>query len=221
MKNADIVKVLLFVFLAAVPAFIYYKYKLEKDKQPKGFNTNINQILWPIGKDSLGKDIFFQVPEITAISHRGDSLSTAMMNNSVSVVELFFCSCKTICPKMNENMAFLYKNIGENKRLNFFSFTIDPDADSLPVLSAYAEKHQAGENWHFLRTSVAAVSDFGINGLKIPTEIHDTTFVHSDRFVLIDWDRHIRGYYVGTDSADVLRLQRDMVFLLSKLDKKK
>jgi len=41
----------------------------------------------------------------------------------------------------------------------------------------------------------------------------DTNFVHSDKFVLIDINRQVRGYYSGLDPEDLARLQRDIILL--------
>ena len=49
----------------------------------------------------------------------------------------------------------------------------------------------------------------------------DTNFVHSDKFVLIDSNRHVRGYYDGLDTADLANLSKDLVMLTMEKDPKK
>lgn len=39
-------------------------------------------------------------------------------------------------------------------------------------------------------------------------------FVHTERFILVDKESHIRGYYDGTDSNEVDMLISDIKFLL-------
>jgi protein SCO1/2 len=48
----------------------------------------------------------------------------------------------------------------------------------------------------------------------------DTNFIHSDRFVLIDSNRHVRGYYKGLDSVDLAKLSNDLVLLTMEKDPK-
>jgi protein SCO1/2 len=48
----------------------------------------------------------------------------------------------------------------------------------------------------------------------------DTSFIHTDRFVLIDKDRVIRGYYKGLDSASIIKLSEDIVLLSLEKNKK-
>lgn len=49
----------------------------------------------------------------------------------------------------------------------------------------------------------------------------DTNFVHSDKFVLIDSNRHVRGYYDGLDTADLANLSKDLVMLTMEKDPNK
>ena len=46
----------------------------------------------------------------------------------------------------------------------------------------------------------------------------DTNFIHSDRFVLIDSNRHVRGYYNGLDSEALTKLSNDLVLLTMEKD---
>ena len=49
----------------------------------------------------------------------------------------------------------------------------------------------------------------------------DTNFVHSDKFVLIDSNRHVRGYYDGLDSVSLSHLSADLVMLTMEKDPNK
>jgi protein SCO1/2 len=61
-----------------------------------------------------------------------------------------------------------------------------------------------------------AIYNMAINEMKlglIDGESVDTNFVHSDKFVLIDVNRQVRGYYDGLDPDDLSRLQQDLILL--------
>jgi protein SCO1/2 len=178
--------------------------------------------MWPIDvKENNGKmdTIYHQVPEFTATNANGVSISTKEMNGNVSVVEFFFAQCPSICPIMNQQMERVFTNLARNNNFRIFSYSIDPDRDSLSALSQYALKHNADlSKWYFLRASQQDVFNFGRNGLKIPVDVEDSEagFLHSERFVLVDWNRNIRGYYMGTDSLEVNKLMHDIVLLMSE-----
>ena len=46
----------------------------------------------------------------------------------------------------------------------------------------------------------------------------DTSFIHTDHFVLIDTNRHVRGYYHGLDSASLKQLSADIIYLTMERD---
>jgi protein SCO1/2 len=47
----------------------------------------------------------------------------------------------------------------------------------------------------------------------------DTSFIHTDKFVLFDRNRNIRGYYSGLDSASLVKLSADIIFLSLEKDR--
>jgi protein SCO1/2 len=49
----------------------------------------------------------------------------------------------------------------------------------------------------------------------------DTSFIHTDRFVLIDRNRNIRGYYHGLDTSSLQQLSRDIILLHLEKDRKR
>ena len=56
---------------------------------------------------------------------------------------------------------------------------------------------------------------------KFSEEPMSPDFVHTTRFVLLDKDRYVRGYYKGLDSSSLSKLARDIGFLMLEKDKKK
>jgi protein SCO1 len=49
----------------------------------------------------------------------------------------------------------------------------------------------------------------------------DSNFIHTQKFVLIDKERVIRGYYNGLDSASMSKLAEDLTLLMLEKNKKK
>ena len=98
------------------------------------------------------------------------------------------------------------------------SHTVDPANDSQPVLKAYAENYQADPDmWLFLTGQRGQLYDLAINFYKLTAleTPEDTTnlFAHSEKFILLDRNGFIRGYYDGTDSSSVKQLFQDIVML--------
>ena len=47
----------------------------------------------------------------------------------------------------------------------------------------------------------------------------DSNFIHTQKLVLLDKERVVRGYYNGLDSVDLAKLANDMVFIMLEKDK--
>jgi protein SCO1/2 len=218
MKNKSIAKFLAFIIVALLPVVIFVYFKNRNNFS----NSASPKLMWPIDvKENNGKmdTIYHQIPEFTATNANGVSISTKEMNGNVSIVEFFFAQCPSICPIMNQQMERVFTNLARNNNFRIFSYSIDPDRDSLSALAQYASKHNADlSKWYFLRASQQDVFNFGRNGLKIPVDVEDSEagFLHSERFVLVDWNRNIRGYYMGTDSLEVNKMMHDIVLLMSE-----
>jgi protein SCO1/2 len=57
--------------------------------------------------------------------------------------------------------------------------------------------------------------------LAVVDEGVDTSFLHTEKFVLIDRDFVVRGYYNGLDTTALSALAKDIGLLMLEKDKKK
>ena len=113
---------------------------------------------------------------------------------------------------MTEEMRKLQETLPANVRL--VSFTVDPTRDTTKVLADYAAEHGANrDRWLFLTGDKQALYDICIKGFKLPLEDDAGTplepITHSTRFVLVDGQGQIRGYYSGTEAQELNRLAAD------------
>ena len=78
------------------------------------------------------------------------------------------------------------------------SFTVDPAGDTPPVLAAYAKTHGASPSiWYFLTGQVSTLQMLDRDAFKLGNL--DASMQHSTRFVLVDRQGRIRGYYDTSD----------------------
>jgi protein SCO1/2 len=93
----------------------------------------------------------------------------------------------------------------------------------VPRLKKWADRFQVNpEQWWLLTGNKKEIYDLAINEMKIGLvdgQGVDTSFIHTDHFVLIDTNRYVRGYYHGLDSASLEKLSRDIIFLSMEKDK--
>jgi protein SCO1/2 len=109
--------------------------------------------------------------------------------------------------------------------LQFLSFTVDPERDSVEALKKWADRFQINPlNWWLLTGNKKTIYDLSIEHMKIPAvdgKGIDTSFFHTDRIVLIDKNRNIRGYYHGLDTMSIKQLAHDIIFLTLEKDPKR
>lgn len=191
----------------------------------------VPKIMAKLGGDPLMK--FERVPDFEFTSQDNELVTNANFENKVYVVEFFFTSCPTICPRMNENMVKIQKEFYGNPTFGIASVSIDPERDSPEVLKAYAkEKGATLKNWYFLTGDKKDVYAFSNDGFKLYAgENKDVEggFEHSGLFALIDKEGYIRSrtvingenenpikFYNGLDEKEVQWLKEDIKLLLKE-----
>jgi protein SCO1/2 len=187
-----------------------------------------------ITKTEKGKKVtdtaWHKLPDFSLINQQGDTVSWKGLKGKVVVADFFFTHCPTICPRLTTNMRYLQQSINNSQRvgdktpdfLHFLSFSIDPERDSVARLKQWADRFQVNpEQWWLLTGSKKDIYDMAIDEMKIGLvdgQGVDTNFIHTDHFVLIDSNRHVRGYYHGLDTASLQQLSNDIIFLTMEKD---
>jgi len=153
------------------------------------------------------------VPEFVFTSTTGERANTNMFADKVWVADFFFTTCTGPCPQMSANMAGLVQRFEKDDRVHFLSISVNPEYDTPEVLKDYATGFEADiTRWHFAHAPLKQVHALATEGFKIGSL--DSPMVHSTRFVLVDGEGQIRGYYMGTDPSDVNKLATDIGRLL-------
>ncbi|MBK9465613.1 MAG: SCO family protein [Chitinophagaceae bacterium] len=173
-----------------------------------------------------------RLADFALTNQEGRPVSWDSMKGKIIIANFFFTHCPTICPGLTLNMKRMAESIHNgqrvgdrtNKQVHFLSFSIDPERDSVERLKYWADKYQIDpEQWWLLTGDKKAIYDMVIEEMKVGLvdgQGVDTNFIHSDRFVLIDSNRHVRGYYSGLDSVDLAKLSNDLVLLTMEKDPK-
>lgn len=136
------------------------------------------------------------------------------------VADFVFTRCGGPCPVLSSNMAKLQNELPRDVRL--VSFTVDPQHDSLEVLARYAERHGAQPGrWLFARLEPRPLFELVNAGLKLPIYIDpeaapENRAIHTTKFVLIDAEGAVRGYYDGITPGGLSALRRDAEKLLAE-----
>lgn len=136
-------------------------------------------------------------------NQNGKIITQKDYEGKIYVADFFFTTCKTICPKMTNNMAWLQEQIKNNPKVMLLSHSVTPEIDSVSVLKEYAKsKGVLDAKWNLVTGNkkdiyyIARKSYLVVKTGK-PEELYD--MVHTENFVLVDTKKRVRGFYDGTN----------------------
>ncbi len=185
------------------------------------------------GKE-ISDSIWHKTANIRLRNQLGDSVGLYDIKGKIIVADLFFTRCGSICPKLTANMSRLQQSFikgGDTRKkidtsiVQFLSFSIDPDRDSVPVLKEYADRHGVNhDNWWMLTGNRDSIYKFVFEELRIDKfseEPISPDFVHTSRYVLLDKEYRVRGWYNGLDTVALSKLAKDIGLLMLEKDRTK
>lgn len=169
-------------------------------------------------------------PKFELTNQDNVKVSNETYKGKVYVLEFFFTTCPSICPKMNLSMLEIEKTFFGNPNFGLASITIDPKHDTPQVLKDHAKLLGVkSSNWNFLTGDKATIMDLSNKGFNLYAGENEKVsggFEHSGLFALIDKDGNIRCrkdefgnpniYYDGLDKKGVREIQEDIKILLAE-----
>ncbi|RNC84306.1 MAG: SCO family protein [Winogradskyella sp.] len=146
-----------------------------------------------------------KVPAFSFTDQNGTTITNEDYLGKVYLVEFFFTTCPTICPRMNSNLVQIQNHFKDyQNNFGVASFTIMPEIDTPEVLKAYAEKYGiTNPNWHLMTGDEDTIYKLANEGFYLYTaknELVDGGFEHSGNFALIDKEGYIRSRLKSPDN---------------------
>jgi cytochrome oxidase Cu insertion factor (SCO1/SenC/PrrC family) len=176
--------------------------------------------------------VMLDAPKFKLIDQTGAAFGTDELRDCVWVVNFMFTKCTATCPQQTANIVKLQQHASrwpDWERVRLVSISVDPQHDTAAQLHEYAERFGADHaHWKFLTGQRAELFRICEDGFKLPVKDTakdaaeesaldaSTPITHSPRFVLVDAELRIRGYYDGLSDKDVFRLLADMRFVLGE-----
>lgn len=138
-----------------------------------------------------------KVPEFNFTNQDGKTITQEDYKGKVYVVEFFFTTCPTICPRMNKNLVEIQETYKINKDFGVASFSITPELDTPQILKEYAERYGiTNPNWNLMtgdEKEIYKLANVGFNIFVGKVEDDEIGFEHSGDFALIDKNGFIRS----------------------------
>ncbi|MEN9382848.1 MAG: hypothetical protein RI940_1731 [Bacteroidota bacterium] len=203
MKNSLLIFILFFCFSC----------KEKKEVLPY-YNTPDFTPKWNIAN----KESFHQIRPFELINQENRIFTEKDIEGKICVADFFFTTCPGICPKMAKSMSDIQKEFINDDAILLLSHSVTPEKDSVSVLKKYAiDKKIDFNRWKLLTGGKDEIYDLGRKfyfveedeGIKKGNDV----FLHTENFILIDRQRHIRGIYNGLDPNSINNLINDIKIL--------
>ena len=119
------------------------------------------------------------------------------------------------------NMTLLQDEFLTNDEVLLLSHSVTPESDSVSVLKQYADdKGILSHKWHLVTGSQQEIYKLGRQDYFVEEDLglqkEPGDFLHTENFVLIDKNKHIRGIYNGLNKTSVRQLIEDIKTLTAE-----
>ncbi len=158
---------------------------------------------------------FHAIRAFNLTDQEGETFTEKNLDGKICVADFFFTSCPGICPKLALSMTDLQKEFLTDNAILLLSHSVTPEKDSVPVLKKYAaDNHVNFNKWKLLTGNRSDIYDLGRRYYFVEEDLgvksDSSVFLHTENFVLIDKQRHIRGIYNGLDPNSMVALKNDI-----------
>ncbi|RAJ16886.1 SCO family protein [Olleya aquimaris] len=161
---------------------------------------------------------FHKIPDFALTNQLGEVVTQQTFKDKIYITDFFFTTCPGICPKMTGNMAKIQEEFKNDKDILLLSHSVMPSTDSVSVLKAYANNNNVIDNkWHLVTGNRNEIYNLGRDHYFVESDLGEVKsiddFLHTENFLLIDKNKHIRGIYNGLNRASIAQLIVDIYAL--------
>jgi cytochrome oxidase Cu insertion factor (SCO1/SenC/PrrC family) len=163
---------------------------------------------------------FGELTDFGLIDQRGQAFSLADVRGRPLVVAVLFSTCSGPCPRIARSLRTLQDGLAGTDVL-ILAVSVDPATDTPPVLARYGQALGADpDRWRFLTGEETEIHRLVREGFYLAVEraapgdraVGDPV-THDTRLLAVDRAGKRRGWYAGTDEAQVERLRQRMLYL--------
>jgi protein SCO1 len=224
MNSFPLKKILILVTMLAVPGLLYYLLQ-EKGKNryrplPTYGPKEVSQTFHTKRGKKIADTVYHTVRPFKLVSQDKTPITFPADSHQITVVNFFFSRCPSFCSDMNREMERVSSRFAQNRLLQFFSITVDPEHDTSSILKSYsAQFKNRPAKWNFLTGDTSEIYDLARESFLVDA-LQDTTakakFIHSPMLILVDPQQRIRGYYDSANKEEVDKLTDEIKVLITE-----
>jgi protein SCO1/2 len=214
-------KIIILALILALPGFLYYLLTAEGKNRYKPLPIfgpkQVAKTTHEVKGKAIPDTIYHTIEDFNLEDQNGKAVSFKDLDKKILVINFFYTHCPTLCKQVNTNVDSLAVVWAKNKMVRYMSITVDPEHDSAEVLKTYAKQFKQPANWLFLTGDTTTIYKLARKGLLVDAlQTGNDDFIYSNKLVLIDSQKRIRGYYSGTVMDDITRINDEIKVLITE-----
>jgi len=192
-----------FFVLLVIGFFIFISYKIPEFAHPKTRPISI-------------------VQPFSFYNQDGKIVTDKDVAGKVNVVNFFFTTCTSVCPRMNNNLKPIYEQFKNEPDFVIVSYTCDPSRDSAARLKRYADSMKLNtDKWVFLtgqKDSLYAMArhSYMIDDSKTEAQNLETDFLHTQLIALVNKQGEVVKIYDGLKPSELKQMPEEIKKLLKE-----
>lgn len=142
----------------------------------------------------------------------GRSFTRSALTGKVWIVDFIYTTCPGACPMMSSKMHEVAKKIEGQNDIGILSISVDPEHDTPAALTEFASHYGAPTGqWTFLTGDAKTVHLLAFTTFHVGDVLGKIE--HSTKFIVVDKQGKIRGYYSSTDEEGIPAMLKDVAAL--------
>ena len=165
------------------------------------------------------KMVEHRVASFRLVDQTDRPLTEKDLDGKIHVAGFLFAQCPNLCPTLVQKMKPVQEAIRGRGDVVMVSYTVTPLTDTPPVLAEFGRLRGTDPaHWRLLTGDLSEIqrvmrdSYFADDIRPIDGETQSRR-LHTEKVLLVDRDRRLRGIYNGTDAFEMERLVEDITTL--------
>ncbi|MEO5803804.1 MAG: SCO family protein [Verrucomicrobiota bacterium] len=150
--------------------------------------------------------VYGEIADFSLTNQSNEIISLDKLRGQIWIADVIFTRCPLQCIRMTKRMRQLQEALPKDASVKLVSITADPQFDTPEVFKNYAQQYGADQSrWSFLTGAKSEINRLVVESLKLviyekkpeEREVPADLFLHSTKFVLVDQQGRVRGWFDG------------------------
>ena len=161
-------------------------------------------------------EVDHRVAPFQLVDQNNRRFTEADLDGRIHVASFLFASCPSICPTLVQRLKPLQAAVLGQTDVVMVSYSVTPLTDTPKVLAEFGRlRGIQPETWHLLTGDLGEIErvmreSYFADDARVLEGETESRLLHTEKVLLVDKHRRLRGIYNGTQAFDIERLIEDI-----------